>query len=220
MSLRLPTNTSSRLQEVRRKEEEEGARLSSSFKANPVPNYSTLGGTSKFHAVPALTAPVSPNLHNERSEAAAAVLAERIEQEQEQQERLRASAQKAKPVPETTYKPNFTPKRSERAPLEGVSPNLATRSQSKNRAAFDQVNKERMDGMEKIAAKVAGIKRQEEEQELKELRNLPVSEGGMMVEANPIITEDQYPNTVGESPALTAPNFSPSDLRVSLRAMR
>jgi hypothetical protein len=63
--------------------------------------------------------------------------------------------------------------------------------------------------------------RQEQEAELRELRNMPVSEGGMMVEAKPIIVEDQFPCHKVEEPApLTEPVFSPSQLLVSLRAMR
>ena len=55
---------------------------------------------------------------------------------------------------------------------------------------------------------------------MNEKRRLPVSEGGLMIEAKPIITDDQFPVTKVEEKILTEVVFSPSELRVSLRAMR
>jgi len=153
-------------------------------------------------------------------EVAQAELQEKIEHEEEERNLL-ASATKANPIPSTTYKPDFTPSKPSmngRTPLKGISPDLVTKSQAKNRAEFDKVNKIRMDDIMKDKTLMQERKEAEAQEELNEKRRLPVSEGGLMVEAKPIITDDQFPVTKVEEKILTEPVFSPSELRVSLRA--
>jgi hypothetical protein len=216
--------TKMKMEKIKRDEEEEQHRLANSFKANDVPNYNSFGysgSAKKALEVRPLTEPMAPSFQTDvRGEFAREQLKAKIEFEQNQI--LSNSAVKAKPVPETTYRPNFTPKRVERAPLVGVSPDLVTKSQSKNRAEFDRVNKERIESIQKEQDALKNRREQEEQEELKELRSMPVSEGGYLVEANPIVTEDQFPCTgpVVEK-MLTEPVFSPSSLATSsLRSMR
>lgn len=214
--------TKARLESVKKQEEEEANRLASGFKAQPVPNYHAMNVQSTPKREPKeLTEPVPFNLNStQMHEVAQAELQEKIELE-ETERNLLASATKANPIPSTTYKPDFTPnKPSEtgRTPLKGISPDLVTKSQAKNRAEYDKVNKTRMDDILQEKTLLHERKEAEEQEELNEKRRMPVSEGGMMVEAKPIITDDQFPVTKVEEKILTEPVFSPSELRVSLRA--
>jgi hypothetical protein len=213
--------TKLKVKEQQREKEEEAARLSSSFKAKPILTEDIYTASANPHRTPAkLTSPKPFNLMSEqRHEAAQAELQDKIERENQELE-LQMSAKKANPVPATTYKPDFTPKAADRAPLSAISPELLTRSQAKNRAEFDKVNKGRMEAIKADETMMKQRREQEEQEEIEEMRRLPVSEGGLMPEAKPIVLEDQYPCTRVEEKILTEPVFSPSELRTSLRAIR
>jgi len=214
--------TKAKIEDIKKREEEEAERLASSFKAKPIITEDAYSCTATPSRTPAkLTSPKPFNLISEQlHEVAQAELHEKIERENAELE-LQMSAKKANPVPATTYRPNFTPKPSDRAPLSAISPELNTRSQAKNRAEFDKVNKERIEGIKAEETMMKARREQEEKEEIDEMRRLPVSEGGLIPEAKPIILEDQYPcmNKVEEK-ILTEPVFSPSELRTSLRAVR
>lgn len=213
--------TKLKVEEKQREKEEEAVRLASSFKAKPILTEDIYTASATPQRTPAkLTSPKPFNLLSEqRHQVAQAELHDMIERENQELE-LQMSATKAKPVPATTYRPDFTPKAADRAPLAAISPQLSTRSQAKNRAEFDKVNKERMENIKSEETMMKQRREQEEKEELEEMRRLPVSEGGLMPEAKPIVLDDQYPCTKVEEKILTEPVFSPSELRTSLRAIR
>lgn len=215
--------TKARIEDIKKKEYEEAKRQSSSFKANKIMTFDQYSSSTPRREPTKLTDPVPFNLASEHlHEASQAQLRAKIEQE-ERERVLQMSGKKAKAVPSTTYESNFTPKqpsKNGRAPLTGVSPVLVTRSQAKNREEFDRANKERIESIKQDETRIKLRRDNEENEEIKQLRKLPSSEGGLMQVAKPIDTTDHYPTNKVEEKILTEPEFSPSELRTSLRAIR
>jgi len=174
---------------ARKKEEDKIAKMSSSFKAKPVPDFSRLSMTPK-QSVKELTDPSPFKLQSEiRGEMARQILD--VKKEEDEIKKLIAmSSFKANPVPKSTYVPTSskeldtsicsTSSVSSRTPLKAFSPQLATKTQAKARSEFNKMDGERRAMSAKKAETVKQEERENEEAEIKERRSLPVSEGGMI----------------------------------------
>ena len=218
--------TKARLEEKSRQEEDEARKLATSFRANPVPNYSSLGAAASAtkgrqgHVAKALTEPLSFNFATDsRGEFAKEQLLTRVQAEEDAAKAISMSAVKARPVPKTLYQKDFEVKKEERQPLKAFSPALQTKKQATLREKFEQTAKQRREQEEKKKAGIKATKEQEEDMKFKEMRTKFVSEGGLIPEAKPINTEDKFVcRNAGYVKEITTP-ISPQ-LRTSLRSMR
>jgi Targeting protein for Xklp2 (TPX2) domain len=105
---------------------------------------------------------------------------------QEELERRELATFKAKPIPRTTYEYNSVVPAPTVSLVEPFSPELQTKQRMKERKAFDEyAEQERLAKMEREQA-MEDARRADEDEEIKERRRLPVSEGGMIPVAGPI----------------------------------
>ena len=105
---------------------------------------------------------------------------------QEELERRELATFKAKPIPRTTYEYNPVVPAPTVTLVEPFSPELQTKQRMKERKAFDEyAEQERLAKMEREQA-MEDARRADEDEEIKERRRLPVSEGGMIPVAGPI----------------------------------
>mmetsp|Transcript_5328 Transcript_5328/g.5002 ORF Transcript_5328/g.5002 Transcript_5328/m.5002 type:complete len:291 (+) Transcript_5328:1685-2557(+) len=93
---------------------------------------------------------------------------------------------KAKPVPKSTFKANFSPMKINRPLIEPKGPNLRTDEQAKVRKEYDEAVRMKKEREEQIRSQFEEQKTIREEMEIKLLRRLPTSQGGFIPKAEPI----------------------------------
>lgn len=123
----------------------------------------------------------------------------------------------ARPVPQTTYKPDkeFV-EPIDHAPIVPLPITLESERRALKRQEFDQVMVQKMAQLEVMQESIAKQKLDQENRRIQAMRRKSVEEGGLMFKAKPIVTKDQYPTKAVVSAPLTTP-FSPQ-LRTKTRS--
>ena len=105
---------------------------------------------------------------------------------QEQEEERNHAGFRANPVPMSTYhhKP-IVPEPRENL-VDPFSPELQSKERSKQRQEFDEYARREREAAEARAREIEALRLAEEEEDLRQRRSLPVSEGGLIPTAEPV----------------------------------
>lgn len=96
-------------------------------------------------------------------------------------------------LPKSTFEPNFKPKKEARKPLVTVEPKFESDIRMQKRKEFDGKIAKKIFEDERLKEVLRLKKLEDEENEIKELRRKPVSEGGLQFVAAPIQDKDLFP---------------------------
>lgn len=172
------------IEEQLEKEKEE-ERLQREIKALPMPDLTQTFKTQKSDKQ--VTNPEPFLLESvARHEESQAMLQQSVEQALQHK-----TSFKAKPLPKTTYEPDFSVVIDENRPPHVVPVNVQLESdvRAMKRKEFNESIAEKMQQMEDLKAQLAQRKAEQEEHMIKQLRRKSVLEGGMAFKAAPILNQ-------------------------------
>lgn len=93
----------------------------------------------------------------------------------------------AKPVPKSTFQTNFSPTKVQRPLIEPKGPELRTEVKAQSRKEYLAKVEQKQKTVEILRRKKEDYERKMREKELRRLRSMPVSQGGFIPEAKPIL---------------------------------
>ena len=118
----------------------------------------------------------------------------------------KAASFHARPVPATTYKPDYEyTEPVDHIPVVPLPMTLESARRALKRQEFDLVMGQKMAQLEVMQESIAKQKLEQENERIRELRRKSVEDGGLMFKAKPVITKDQFPTKFVPSAPLTTP---------------
>merc|ERR1719215_2243432 len=93
----------------------------------------------------------------------------------------------AKPLPKSTFQTNFSPTKVQRPLIEPKGPELRTGIKAKSRKEYLAKVEQKQKTIEILRKKKEDYELKMREKELRRLRSMPVSQGGFIPEAKPIL---------------------------------